>query len=91
MSDQTDTRSIRFAGRVALVTGAAQGLGAQYAASLDAGGAKVVVADLKDAKFSRPRDRRRRWQCGTALFLAPSDSDLMTGQTLVVDGGGVMQ
>jgi 3-oxoacyl-[acyl-carrier protein] reductase len=27
---------------------------------------------------------------GTAVFLASSDSDLMTGQVLVVDGGQVM-
>ncbi len=27
---------------------------------------------------------------GTAVFLASADSDLMTGQVLVVDGGGVM-
>ena len=49
MHHTTDLRSTRFDGRVALITGAAQGLGAQYATSLAAGGAKVVVADLKDA------------------------------------------
>jgi NAD(P)-dependent dehydrogenase (short-subunit alcohol dehydrogenase family) len=27
---------------------------------------------------------------GTAVFLASADSDMMTGQTLVVDGGMVM-
>jgi meso-butanediol dehydrogenase/(S,S)-butanediol dehydrogenase/diacetyl reductase len=27
---------------------------------------------------------------GTAVFLASADSDLMTGQTLVVDGGMIM-
>jgi NAD(P)-dependent dehydrogenase (short-subunit alcohol dehydrogenase family) len=27
---------------------------------------------------------------GTALFLASSDSDFITGQLLVVEGGGIM-
>jgi NAD(P)-dependent dehydrogenase (short-subunit alcohol dehydrogenase family) len=27
---------------------------------------------------------------GTALFLASADSDFMTGQLLVVEGGGIM-
>jgi NAD(P)-dependent dehydrogenase (short-subunit alcohol dehydrogenase family) len=27
---------------------------------------------------------------GTAIFLASSDSDFITGQTIVVDGGDVM-
>jgi len=27
---------------------------------------------------------------GTALFLASSDSDFMTGQLLVVEGGGIL-
>ncbi|MET9215126.1 MULTISPECIES: SDR family oxidoreductase [unclassified Nocardia] len=36
----------RFTGRTAIVTGAAQGIGAEYAAALGAEGANVVVADL---------------------------------------------
>ena len=36
----------RFAGKVAIVTGAAQGIGEAYAAALAAAGAAVVVADL---------------------------------------------
>ncbi|WP_067814527.1 SDR family oxidoreductase [Nocardia inohanensis] len=36
----------RFTGRAAIVTGAAQGIGAVYAKALAAEGAKVVVADL---------------------------------------------
>ncbi|MEV5831995.1 SDR family oxidoreductase [Nocardia sp. NPDC052112] len=36
----------RFAGRTAIVTGAAQGIGAEYAKALAAEGANVVVADL---------------------------------------------
>jgi 3-oxoacyl-[acyl-carrier protein] reductase len=39
----------RFEGKVAIVTGAAQGIGEAYARALAAEGARVVVADLNDA------------------------------------------
>jgi NAD(P)-dependent dehydrogenase (short-subunit alcohol dehydrogenase family) len=39
----------RLSGRVAIVTGAAQGIGAQYARALAAEGAAVVLGDLQDA------------------------------------------
>jgi NAD(P)-dependent dehydrogenase (short-subunit alcohol dehydrogenase family) len=39
----------RLNGRVAIVTGAAQGIGAQYAKALAAEGAAVMVGDLQDA------------------------------------------
>jgi 3-oxoacyl-[acyl-carrier protein] reductase len=37
------------------------------------------------ARIEKPED-----VVGTALFLASSDSDFITGQTIVVDGGGVI-
>ncbi len=40
----------RFTGRSAIVTGAAQGIGAAYARALAAEGAKVVVADLNSGR-----------------------------------------
>jgi NAD(P)-dependent dehydrogenase (short-subunit alcohol dehydrogenase family) len=40
----------KLSGRVAIVTGAAQGIGAQFAKALAAEGAAVVVGDLLDAK-----------------------------------------
>jgi NAD(P)-dependent dehydrogenase (short-subunit alcohol dehydrogenase family) len=40
----------RVSGRVAIVTGAAQGIGAQYATALTAEGASVVVADVLDGQ-----------------------------------------
>ena len=42
--------SLRLQGRVAIVTGAAQGIGARYAAALAAEGAAVVCADVIDAE-----------------------------------------
>ena len=40
----------RLAGRVAIVTGAAQGIGARYARALAAQGAAVVCCDVTDAE-----------------------------------------
>ena len=42
--------SLRLQGRVAIVTGAAQGIGARYAVALAAQGAAVVCADIIDAE-----------------------------------------
>lgn len=42
----------RLAGKVALVTGAAQGIGATYAAALAAEGARVCVSDVSDTAAS---------------------------------------
>jgi NAD(P)-dependent dehydrogenase (short-subunit alcohol dehydrogenase family) len=42
--------SARLAGKVAIVTGAAQGIGARYAKALAAEGAAVVCSDLLDAE-----------------------------------------
>ena len=65
-------RRARFAGRVALVTGAAQGFGLAIAADLVAQGGHVVLADVngaarrgqrrgpRGAVRPRPRDRRAR-------------------------------
>jgi NAD(P)-dependent dehydrogenase (short-subunit alcohol dehydrogenase family) len=39
-----------LAGRVAIITGAAQGIGAQYAHALAAAGASVTVADVQDTQ-----------------------------------------
>src|SRR3984957_13553165 len=44
---------MRFAGKVAIVTGAGQGIGESYAKALSAEGASVVVADLNEAQASR--------------------------------------
>jgi NAD(P)-dependent dehydrogenase (short-subunit alcohol dehydrogenase family) len=41
---------MRLQGRVAIVTGAAQGIGAEFAAALGREGAKVMVADMADPR-----------------------------------------
>ena len=47
-------------GKVAIVTGAARGLGRAYAKRLSGLGAKVAVADLKCARMRNSRPRRGR-------------------------------
>lgn len=49
--------SVRLQGRVAIVTGAAQGIGARYAAALAAEGAALVCADVIDAESVAARIR----------------------------------
>jgi 3-oxoacyl-[acyl-carrier protein] reductase len=49
------------------------------------GMADMLVAFTALKKALQPEDLT-----GTAVFLASDDSDLMTGQTLVVDGGMIM-
>ena len=44
---------MRFQGKVAIVTGAGQGIGESYAKALSAEGASVVVADLNEAQAAR--------------------------------------
>ena len=46
MSTTANTMSARVAGKVALISGAARGMGASHARALAAQGAKVVIADL---------------------------------------------
>jgi NAD(P)-dependent dehydrogenase (short-subunit alcohol dehydrogenase family) len=59
---------MRFAGKVALVTGAAQGIGREYARGLAAEGADVALADLNGAGLKETA--RILAECGvrTALF-----------------------
>jgi NAD(P)-dependent dehydrogenase (short-subunit alcohol dehydrogenase family) len=49
MSQSIQASAPRLAGRVAIVTGAAQGIGAEYARALAAEGAALVCADVIDA------------------------------------------
>ena len=72
--------SIRFDGRVAIVTGAGGGLGREHALALAARGAKVVVNDLaaSDAVVEQIRAAG-----GQALASAASVSDFDAVQAMV--------
>ncbi len=73
----------RLDGRVAIVTGASEdgriAIGAAYAKALAAEGARAI-----------PEHVRVEDLVGTLVYLASPDSDAMTGQCLIVDGGDVM-
>ena len=51
----------RLQDKVAIITGAGQGIGLAYAARFLEEGAKVVVAEINDER-ARARARRARWQ-----------------------------
>lgn len=82
----------RFAGRSVIVTGAAQGIGAAYAAALAAEGAKVVVAD-KNAEGGRAVVEKITADGGTALFgpvdVADPESAAALTELAVAEFGGI--
>ena len=64
----------RFDGKVAIVTGAAQGIGEAYARALAAEGASVVVADLNEDSGNRVA-KEIEAAGGTAMFVRTDVSD----------------
>jgi len=60
---QVPTPGLRLAGRVAIVTGAAQGLGAAFAGALAAAGAAVVLGDVDDTAAACAAIRGRGGRC----------------------------
>ncbi|NKY49462.1 SDR family oxidoreductase [Nocardia vermiculata] len=71
----------RFTDRVAIVTGAAQGIGAEYAQALAAEGATVVVADLNEDKGKQVAEQITG-SGGTAVFHPVDVSDPESATTL---------
>src|SRR5580658_1093 len=63
-----------FSGKVAIVTGAAQGIGEAYARALAAAGAAVVVADI-NAEAGQGVVRQIRAEGGQAEFARTDVSD----------------
>ncbi|MFG1793759.1 SDR family oxidoreductase [Nocardia sp. NPDC049149] len=82
----------RFAGRSVIVTGAAQGIGAVYAAALAAEGANVVVAD-KNAERGQEVVAKIGADGGTAVFGAVDVADPESAAALaaftVAEFGGI--
>jgi 2-deoxy-D-gluconate 3-dehydrogenase len=76
--------------RVALVTGAGQGLGAGIALGMARAGADVVLHDLKPATETEKRIREEtgaRTHCLTADFSDRAQVDRMIGEALAAMGG----
>jgi NAD(P)-dependent dehydrogenase (short-subunit alcohol dehydrogenase family) len=84
-------RTMRFEGKVAIVTGAGQGIGEAYAKGLAAEGARVGVADLNSDQANRVTDEIRR-KGGDALAVTvdvadPGSADAMAASVIDAFGG----
>jgi NAD(P)-dependent dehydrogenase (short-subunit alcohol dehydrogenase family) len=82
----------RFTGKVAIVAGAAQGIGEAYATALAAEGAAVVIADLKETAGEAVA-KRIIADGGKALFVRADVSDAASANHLaertVAEFGGI--
>ena len=83
---------MRFQGKVAVVTGAAQGIGEAYARALAAEGAAVVVADLNEESGERVA-KEIEADGGQALFVrtdvSSHESAAAMAASAVVEYGGI--
>jgi NAD(P)-dependent dehydrogenase (short-subunit alcohol dehydrogenase family) len=81
---------MRFEGKVAVVTGAAQGIGEAYARALATEGAAVVVADISDAGEATAASIEESG--GTAMFVrtdvsSPESATALAEATVAAYGG----
>jgi 3-oxoacyl-[acyl-carrier protein] reductase len=81
----------RFEGKVAIVTGAAQGIGEAYARALAADGAAVTVADVNDERGAETASKINA-DGGRALFVhcdvsSPESATAMADATVAEFGG----
>jgi NAD(P)-dependent dehydrogenase (short-subunit alcohol dehydrogenase family) len=82
---------MRFTDKVAVVTGAAQGIGEAYARALAAEGAAVVVADLNEGSGNRVA-KEIEASGGTAMFVrtdvaSPESATALADATVAAYGG----
>ena len=88
----TGSTTGRFTDKVAIVTGAAQGIGEAYAKALAAEGARVVVADLNEDSGNRVA-KEIESEGGTAMFVrcdvADAESAGAMAQATVTAYGGI--
>ncbi len=86
MTERSRTMFLELPGRVALVTGAARGIGFAIAERLSRAGASVVVADIDEEGAAAAIDRLREWGGKTAVAVAditnPEEVGAMVERTL---------
>ena len=74
----------RLDGRVAIITGAAQGIGAAYAKALASEGARVALSDIQDASAAA-KDIEDSFQGAETLVLKTDVSDEASTEAMVAD------